>query len=75
MFSLDLPRGILLLITDQRSAPADFFLHKTLYQNLKNNTDASLTKVTILSVSEGLARWKSIASKSVWRFSAGFLIH
>ncbi|KAF8730634.1 hypothetical protein AX14_005356 [Amanita brunnescens Koide BX004] len=64
MFSLDLPQGIVLLITDQPSAPADFFLHKTLHQNLKYNTDASLTKATILSVSEGLARWKSIASKS-----------
>ena len=73
MFSaLDLPHGISLLITDQRSAPADFFLHKTLYQNLKNNTDSSLNKVTILSVSEDLARWKSIASKSVGVFLRAF---
>ncbi|KAF8345795.1 hypothetical protein F5887DRAFT_1074220 [Amanita rubescens] len=51
-FPFNLPQGIVLLITDQLSAPADFLLHKYLYQHLKkrNKTDASLTKAAILSV-------------------------
>jgi len=65
-FPFNLPQGIVLLITDQLSAPADFLLHKFLYQHLKqeNNTDASLTKAVILSVSEGLARWTAVAARS-----------
>ena len=69
-FPFNLPQGIILLITDQLSAPADFLLHKFLYQHLKkdNNTDVGLTKAVILSVSEGLARWKAVASRSVGVF-------
>jgi len=71
-FPFNLPQGIALLITDQLSAPADFLLHKYLYQHLKkeNNTDASPTKATILPVSEGLARWKAVASRSVRVFES-----
>ena len=73
-FPFNLPQGIVLLITDQLSSPADFLLHKYLYQHLKkqNKTDASLTKATILSVSEGLARWKAVASRSVGVFKSVF---
>lgn len=62
MFSpFDLPPGILLLVTDQLSSPADFVLHRALIDHLKASTK---TKAIVLSVSEDLARWKAIAAKS-----------
>ena len=63
----NLPQGILLLITDELSAPADFLLHRGLHQHLKenNNINRAKSKATILSVSEGLTRWKAVASRSV----------
>ncbi|KAJ7782329.1 hypothetical protein DFH07DRAFT_909130 [Mycena maculata] len=75
MFSpFDLPPGILLLVTDQLSSPADFVLHHSLIDHLKGTRSSakstSITanpkkpKVIVLAVSEDLARWKSIASKS-----------
>ncbi|KAM6497605.1 hypothetical protein JOM56_005553 [Amanita muscaria] len=57
----NLPTPIILLITDELSSPADFLLHRCLHQHLnldKNN------RVVVLSVSESLARWKSVASRS-----------
>jgi hypothetical protein len=51
-----------LLVTDELAAPADFLLHRILGTHLK---DAKRSKIVILSVSEGLARWKAIAAKSV----------
>lgn len=51
-----------LLITDELAAPADFLLHRILGTHLK---DAKRTKLVVLSVSEGLARWKAISAKSV----------
>ncbi|KAF8629693.1 hypothetical protein AX15_003331 [Amanita polypyramis BW_CC] len=59
----NLPQGIFLLITDELSAPADFLLHRVLHQHLKASR-ASHKKATILLISEGLARWKSVASRS-----------
>ncbi|PPQ69913.1 hypothetical protein CVT25_002471 [Psilocybe cyanescens] len=57
----DLPEGILLLITDGLAAPADFVLHRCLATHLKDN---KRPKATVLSVSEGIVRWKALASKS-----------
>jgi len=54
--------GQLLLITDELAAPAEFFLHRRLGAHLK---DTENSKCVILSVSEGLTRWKAIAAKSV----------
>jgi hypothetical protein len=54
--------GQLLLITDELASPADFLLHKFLSTHLKDPKDA---KCVVISVSEDLARWKAIASKSV----------
>ncbi|KAF8959840.1 hypothetical protein BDZ97DRAFT_1836152 [Flammula alnicola] len=56
----DLPEGIILLITDELAAPADFVLHRTLATHLK---DRKQPKSLILSVSEGLSRWKALAAK------------
>jgi len=58
----DLPNGILLLITDGLAAPADFVLHRCLATHLKENKKSN---TVILSVSEGISRWKALASKSV----------
>ncbi|TFY55918.1 hypothetical protein EVG20_g9141 [Dentipellis fragilis] len=49
------------LITDQLAAPADFVLHNILGSHLKGKKD---TSAVILSVSEPLARWKTVASRS-----------
>ncbi|KAH9487426.1 Elongator complex protein 6 [Psilocybe cubensis] len=57
----DLPESILLLITDSLAAPGDFVLHRCLANHLK---DKKTPRVTILSVSEGIAKWKALASKS-----------
>jgi len=58
----NLPDGILLLITDELSSPADFLLHQSLITHLKETKNA---KAIILSVSEEFARWQAIAMKSV----------
>lgn len=58
----NLPEAILLLITDQLSSPADFLLHRSLHAHLK---ESKHNKSVILSVSEGIARWKAIAPKNV----------
>jgi hypothetical protein len=66
MFSpFELPSGILLLVTDQLSSPADFVLHRSLIDHLKGAKSDSPKKAIVLSVSEDLARWKAIAAKSV----------
>lgn len=49
-------------MTDQLASPADFVLHANLAAHLK---DSSKTRCIVLSVSEPIARWKVIASKSV----------
>jgi len=59
----DLPQGILLLITDELAAPADFLLHRSLISHIKEINGP--TKTIVLSVSEDLARWKAVASKLV----------
>ncbi|CAK5281892.1 unnamed protein product [Mycena citricolor] len=65
MFSpFDLPIGILLLVTDQLSSPADFFVYRTFLEHLKGVTTAQPKKAILLSVSEDIARWKAIAAKS-----------
>ncbi|KAJ7935289.1 hypothetical protein B0H13DRAFT_2227178 [Mycena leptocephala] len=65
MFSpFELPSGILLLVTDQLSSPADFVLHRSLIDHLKGAKSDSPKKAIVLSVSEDLARWKAIAAKS-----------
>ncbi|KAJ7355388.1 hypothetical protein DFH08DRAFT_498383 [Mycena albidolilacea] len=65
MFSpFDLPSGILLLVTDQLSSPADFVLHRGLIDHLKGGKSENTKKVIVLSVSQDLARWTAIAAKS-----------
>ncbi|KJA22034.1 hypothetical protein HYPSUDRAFT_186727 [Hypholoma sublateritium FD-334 SS-4] len=62
MFELsDLPDGIILLITDTLAAPGDFILHRTLATHLKRHKSP---RSLVLSVSEGIARWIALASKS-----------
>lgn len=58
----DLPDGIILLMTDELAAPADFLLHRMLATHLKERKHP---RALILSVSEGITRWKALASKSV----------
>ncbi|TFK65400.1 hypothetical protein BDN72DRAFT_801194 [Pluteus cervinus] len=58
---LDLPEGVLLLITDELASPSDFLLHKCLLMNSKEARDS---KIIVLSVSEGLTKWKTVASRS-----------
>jgi hypothetical protein len=66
MFSpFDLPSGILLLVTDQLSSPADFVLHRGLIDHLKGGKSENTKKAIVLSVSQDLARWTAIAAKSV----------
>ncbi|KAF9042296.1 hypothetical protein BJ165DRAFT_1529725 [Panaeolus papilionaceus] len=55
----NLPEGIILLITDELGAPGNFLLHRALAQHLKTDKTA-----LVLSVSESLARWKALATKS-----------
>ncbi|KAK0458834.1 uncharacterized protein EV420DRAFT_1270167 [Desarmillaria tabescens] len=57
---LDLPQGIIQLITDELPSPADFILHQKLISHVKERKEA---KRIILSVSEGWARWQAISSK------------
>ena len=54
--------GHLLLVTDELAAPADFLLHRSLGDYLKDNKNS---RCVLLSVSEGMTRWKTIAAKSV----------
>ncbi|KAJ7072835.1 hypothetical protein C8F01DRAFT_262424 [Mycena amicta] len=62
MFSpFDLPPGVLLLVTDQLSSPADFVLHRGLIDHLKSNKQK---RAIVLSDSPEFARWKAIAAKS-----------
>jgi len=71
----NLPDDIILLVTDELSAPADFVLHRTLAAHLKRPAQrngssdhaGTRTRAIILSVSEDLGRWKAVASKSVGR--------
>ncbi|KAJ7496712.1 hypothetical protein FB451DRAFT_1208510 [Mycena latifolia] len=81
MFSpFDLPPGILLLLTDQLAAPADFILHRAVAEHLKSqsapksSTTPKRAQTIVLSVSEPLARWRAIAAKSNVRLGdkAGF---
>ena len=67
MFSpFELPEGITLLITDALSAPANFFLHRTLAAYMKKDRKPEdVVKCIVLSVSEDITRWKAIAAKSV----------
>ncbi|KAF8632405.1 hypothetical protein AX17_004846 [Amanita inopinata Kibby_2008] len=61
----NLPESIVLLVTDELSSPADFLLHRSLQERLKeSNGKDTHTRGIILSVSEGLTRWRSIASRS-----------
>jgi ABC-type glutathione transport system ATPase component len=75
MFSLpQIPgSGELLLVTDELSSPADFVLHADLAAHLKDPTRHA--RCTVLSVSESLARWKTIASKSVSIYSSEQKLH
>ncbi|KAG7448484.1 uncharacterized protein BT62DRAFT_964874 [Guyanagaster necrorhizus] len=57
---LDLPQGIIQLITDELPSPADFILHQKLISHVKESKEG---KRIILSVSEGWAKWQAIASK------------
>ncbi|KAI0784689.1 hypothetical protein C8Q75DRAFT_723989 [Abortiporus biennis] len=50
-----------LLVTDQLSSPADFYLHQSLANHLKGTPEA---KCLVLSVSESISKWKAIAGKS-----------
>ena len=54
------PENIVLLITDTLPSPASFLLHKALSSHLKSSKPA-----IVVSVSEDLAKWKAIASRSV----------
>ncbi|KAJ6590059.1 hypothetical protein DFH09DRAFT_1074530 [Mycena vulgaris] len=74
----DLPRGVLLLVTDQLASPADFVLHRAVVEHLKPSArlhpakaeaaDAPRPTPThkgiVLAVSEDPARWRAIAAKS-----------
>jgi len=64
---LNLPEGVILLITDDLSAPADFALHRALATHLKlpRHREEPTPRALILSVSEDYGRWKALASKSV----------
>jgi len=57
----NLPEGIFLLITDELSSPASFLLHGVLSSRLKESKGALNV---ILSVSEDITKWKTVASKS-----------
>ncbi|KAF7784860.1 hypothetical protein Agabi119p4_1025 [Agaricus bisporus var. burnettii] len=65
----NLPQNIALLITDTLPSPSSFLLHKSLSNHLKSpsarpTSSNNLPTTTIISISEDLAKWKSIASKS-----------
>ncbi|RPD58667.1 hypothetical protein L227DRAFT_577033 [Lentinus tigrinus ALCF2SS1-6] len=58
--ALPLP-GQVLLITDELLAPADFLLHRFLSDHLK---ESKHSPALLVSVSEDVGRWKSIAGRS-----------
>ncbi|KAK7030716.1 hypothetical protein R3P38DRAFT_2930100 [Favolaschia claudopus] len=60
----DLPAGILLLVTDQLSSPADFMLYRAVFAHLKAARSEKVTKAIVLSVSPDRARWAAVAAKS-----------
>ncbi|KAK7012272.1 hypothetical protein R3P38DRAFT_3020421, partial [Favolaschia claudopus] len=60
----DLPAGILLLVTDQLSSPADFVLYRAVFDHLKAAKSDKVTKAIVLSVSPDRARWAAVAAKS-----------
>jgi hypothetical protein len=51
-----------ILITDQLASPADFLLHQLLSEYVKDFSDG---KCLIVSTSQDLSKWKTIASRSV----------
>ncbi|KAI8992922.1 hypothetical protein BD414DRAFT_521465 [Trametes punicea] len=53
--------GEILLITDELLAPADFMLHRHLATHLK---ESKSSPCILVSVSEGIERWKAVAQKS-----------
>jgi len=57
----DLPEGAVLLVTDELPSPADFILHQILAEHIKSKKGAA--KNIVLSVSEDIAKWKSLAAK------------
>ncbi|KAI0661405.1 hypothetical protein C8Q70DRAFT_971176 [Cubamyces menziesii] len=57
---LPLPQEVL-LITDELLAPADFLLHRQLAAHMKESKDS---RCVLISVSEDLGRWKSVAQRS-----------
>lgn len=59
----NLPENIVLLITDTLPSPASFLLHKAFASHLKSSSTTPRT-ATVVSVSEDLAKWKAIASRS-----------
>ncbi|KXN82155.1 Elongator complex protein 6 [Leucoagaricus sp. SymC.cos] len=59
----NLPENIVLLITDTLPSPASFLLHKALASHLKSST-STRRRAIVVSVSEDIAKWKAIASKS-----------
>ncbi|THV08252.1 hypothetical protein K435DRAFT_847140 [Dendrothele bispora CBS 962.96] len=61
---LNLPDGVLALITDELPSPADFVLHQSIISNFKLPAKDSKRKAVILSVSESWTRWQAIAAKS-----------
>ncbi|KAI0332277.1 hypothetical protein GY45DRAFT_1321057 [Cubamyces sp. BRFM 1775] len=58
--NLPVPSEVL-LITDELLAPADFLLHRQLAAHLKESKDS---RCVLISVSEDLGRWKSVAQRS-----------
>ncbi|KAJ7496709.1 hypothetical protein FB451DRAFT_1549768 [Mycena latifolia] len=69
MFSpFDLPHGILLLVTDQLAAPADFILHRALAEHLKSQSaPISLKSVTSKSTTPSVAATKRAVALSASR--------
>lgn len=59
----DLPEGAVLLVTDELPSPANFLLHQILAEHIKSTKGAA--KNIVLSVSEDIAKWKSLAAKVV----------
>ncbi|KAF7295991.1 hypothetical protein MKEN_01413700 [Mycena kentingensis (nom. inval.)] len=71
MFSpFDLPPGVLLLVTDQLSSPADFILYRGVIDHLKGSKQK---RAVVLSTSSDSSRWRAIAAKSNLQLdNAGF---
>ncbi|KAF8918655.1 hypothetical protein CPB85DRAFT_1280725 [Mucidula mucida] len=58
---LDLPPGVIQLITDQLASPADYILHQLIASHSKEQKQS---KRIVLSVSQSWARWQAIALKN-----------